>query len=43
MMHETWVGIKNYQTMTIFCVDRSLPTLYTYHLQQGEDAHHGES
>jgi hypothetical protein len=21
MMHETWIDIKNYQIMTIFCVD----------------------
>jgi hypothetical protein len=42
MMHETWVGTKNYQTMRFFCVDHSLPTPYTYHLQMGEDAHQGE-
>jgi hypothetical protein len=26
MMHETWIGIKNYQTVTIFGVDHNLPT-----------------
>jgi hypothetical protein len=26
MMHEIWISTKNYQTMTIFCVDHSLPT-----------------
>jgi hypothetical protein len=26
MMHETWIGIENCQTMTNFCVDCSLPT-----------------
>jgi hypothetical protein len=25
-MRETWIGIENYQTMTIFCVDHNLLT-----------------
>ncbi len=27
MMHETWISTENYQTLTVFCVDHSLPTL----------------
>jgi hypothetical protein len=26
MMHETWIGIENYQIVIIFCGDCSLPT-----------------
>jgi hypothetical protein len=26
MMHETWISIENCQNVTIFCVDRNLPT-----------------
>jgi hypothetical protein len=42
--HDAWnLGrywkLSNYD---IFCVDHSLPTPYTYHLQQGEDPHQGE-
>jgi hypothetical protein len=25
MMHEIWISIENCQTVTIFCVDHSLP------------------
>jgi hypothetical protein len=32
MMFETWIGTKNCQTMTIFCVDHSLPTPFKYNI-----------
>jgi len=28
MMHETWIGTKKYQIVTVFCVDYNLPTLF---------------
>jgi len=36
-MHETWINIENGQTVTIFCVDHSLPTLGRLESEHGSN------
>jgi hypothetical protein len=33
MMHETWIGIENYQIVIVFCVYHSLLTPYCWREQ----------